>query len=138
RDGRHDVLVVGVGAMAGAAVGVAERLVAQGIGATVVDPRWVRPVDPAIVELARDHRLVVSIEDNGETGGAGAVLLQTLAAAGVTTPVRIHGIPQEFLDHAKREAILEHIGLTPQAIALDTIEALGALDPAESPLTVER
>jgi len=128
RNGTKDVLVVGVGAMAGVAVGVAERLVAQGIGATVVDPRWVTPVDPAIVELAAEHSLVVSIEDNGEIGGCGAVLLQTLAHAGVTTPVRIHGIPQRFLGHAKREAILDRIGLTPQAIALDTIERLGALD----------
>ena len=64
--------------MATTAVDVAERLVAQGIGVTVVDPRWVKPVDPAIVELAREHRLVVSVEDNGEVGGCGAVLLQTL------------------------------------------------------------
>ncbi len=69
RNGTHDVLVVGVGSMATTAVDVAERLVAQGIGVTVVDPRWVKPVDPAIVELARDHRLVVSIEDNGVVGG---------------------------------------------------------------------
>lgn len=128
RNGTRDVLVVGVGAMAGVAVDVAERLVAQGIGVTVVDPRWVMPVDPALVELAGQHRLVVSIEDNGEIGGCGAVLLQTLAAAGVTTPMRIHGIPQEFLDHAKREAILERVGLTAQTIALDTITRLGALD----------
>jgi 1-deoxy-D-xylulose-5-phosphate synthase len=128
RNGTRDVLVVGVGAMAGVAVDVAERLVAQGIGVTVVDPRWVAPVDPAIVELASRHRLVVSIEDNGEVGGCGAVLLQTLAGAGVSTPMRIHGIPQAFLGHAKREAILERIGLTAQAIALDTITRLGALD----------
>ena len=128
RNGTKDVLVVGVGAMAGVAVGVGERLVAQGIGVTVVDPRWVTPVDPAIVDLAAEHRLVVSIEDNGEIGGCGAVLLQTLAEAGVSTPVRIHGIPQEFLQHAKREAILERIGLTPQTIALDTIERLARLE----------
>ena len=94
--------MVAVGAMAATAVDVADRLVAQGIGVTVVDPRWVKPVDPAIVELAREHRLVVSIEDNGEVGGCGAVLLQTLNDAGVHTPFRLHGIPQEFLDHAKR------------------------------------
>ena len=112
RNGTHDVLVVGVGAMATTAVGVAERLVAQGIGVTVVDPRWVKPVDPAIVELARQHRLVVSIEDNGRVGGCGAVLLQTLTDAGVTTPFRLHGIPQEFLGHARRDTILERVGLT--------------------------
>ncbi|MEP9383502.1 1-deoxy-D-xylulose-5-phosphate synthase [Nocardioides sp. KR10-350] len=128
RDGAKDVLVVGIGAMAGVAVGVAERLVAQGIGVTVVDPRWVKPVDPAIVELAGEHRLVVTVEDSGEIGGCGAVLLQTLAAAGITTPTRIHGIPQQFLAHAKRETILERIGLTPQAIALDAIDHLGNLE----------
>ena len=84
---------------------------------TVVDPRWVKPVDPAIVELAREHRLVVSVEDNGRIGGCGAVLLQTLNDAGVTTPFRLHGIPQEFLDHAKRDVILARIGLDAQTIA---------------------
>ena len=54
-----------VGSMASVGVEVGERLAAQGIGVTVVDPRWVKPVDPALVDLARDHRLVVSIEDNG-------------------------------------------------------------------------
>ena len=124
RNGTRDVLVVGVGAMAHVAVEVGERLVAQGLGATVVDPRWVKPVDPALVEAAREHRLVVTIEDNGVVGGVGAVLLQTMQAAGVTTPVRIHGIPQEFLDHAKRPRILERIGLTPQTIALGIVEEL--------------
>ncbi len=144
RNGAKDVLVVAVGAMAEVGVGVAERLVAQGIGVTVVDPRWVKPVDPAIIDLAREHRLVVSIEDNGETGGCGAVLLQTLNAAGVHTPFRLHGIPQEFLDHAKRAAILERIGLTPQAIALSIVEEMGtmedmtSLSDGRSPLDVEQ
>ena len=112
------------------AVDVADLLDAQGIGVTVVDPRWVKPVDPAIVELAREHRLVVSVEDNGRVGGCGAVLLQTLNDAGVTTPMRMHGIPQEFLGHAKRAAILERIGLTPQALARGIIEDVAAPRPA--------
>ena len=128
RTGDQDVLVVAVGSMASVAVEVADRLVAQGIGVTVVDPRWVKPVDPAIVGLAREHRLVVSVEDNGVVGGCGAVLLQTLNDAGVTTPVRLHGIPQDFLQHAKRAAILERIGLTPQALALGIVEDMTALD----------
>jgi len=124
RNGTKDVLVVAVGSMAEVAVDVADRLVAQGIGVTVVDPRWVKPVDPAIVELAREHRLVVSVEDNGRVGGCGAVLLQTLNDAGVTTPFRLHGIPQEFLTHAKRGAILDRIGLTSQTIARGIVEDL--------------
>jgi 1-deoxy-D-xylulose-5-phosphate synthase len=133
RRGERDVLLVGVGAMASTCVEVADRLAAQGIGVTVVDPRWVKPVSPDLVALAAEHRLVVSVEDNGIVGGCGAVLLQTLNAAGVTTPVRLHGIPQEFLDHAKRAAILEHIGLTAQALARSVVEAMTALDaPAAS------
>lgn len=131
RDGRKDVLVVSVGAMAPIAVDVAQRLRDQGVGVTVVDPRWVKPVDPALVELARTHQRVVTIEDNGRIGGVGAVLLQTLNDAGVRTPVHLHGIPQEFLDHAKRGAILERIGLTASAIALDVLHAI-SVDAGEA------
>jgi len=138
RNGLKDVLVVAVGSMAQVGVEVADRLVAQGIGVTVVDPRWVKPVDPAIVELAREHRLVVSIEDNGEVGGCGAVLLQTLNAAGVETPFRLHGIPQEFLGHAKRAAILERIGLTSQALALGIVEDMTSIAEGRSPIDVEQ
>jgi 1-deoxy-D-xylulose-5-phosphate synthase len=138
RSGPRDVLVVAVGAMAPTAVEVADRLVAQGIGVTVVDPRWVKPVDPAIVELAREHRLVVSVEDNGVVGGCGAVLLQTLNDAGVETPFRLRGIPQEFLHHAKRGAILERIGLTPQALALGIVEDMSAVADGRAPADADR
>jgi 1-deoxy-D-xylulose-5-phosphate synthase len=137
RNGQHDVLVVSVGAMAETCVEVAQRLVAQGIGVTVVDPRWVKPVDPALVELARRHRLVVSVEDNGVVGGCGSVLLQTLNEARVETPVRLHGIPQEFLPHAKRGAILERVGLSAQQLARSVVEDVTALDTGDSLLHVD-
>jgi 1-deoxy-D-xylulose-5-phosphate synthase len=137
RNGTRDVLIVGVGSMAATSVEVAERLVAQGIGVTVVDPRWVKPVDPAVVDLARRHRLVVSIEDNGVVGGCGSVLLQTLNEARIDTPVRLHGIPQEFLDHAKRGVILERVGLTAQTLARSIVEDVTALDQGEPLITVE-
>jgi 1-deoxy-D-xylulose-5-phosphate synthase len=137
RSGRREVLVVAVGAMAAVGVEVADRLVAQGIGVTVVDPRWVKPVDPALVELAREHQLVVSLEDNGEIGGCGAVLLQTLNAAGVTTPFRLHAVPQRFLRHAKRPAILEQIGLTSQALARGIVEDVTALSEARAAVDAE-
>jgi 1-deoxy-D-xylulose-5-phosphate synthase len=137
RTGAKDVLMVGVGSMAATSVEVAERLVAQGIGVTVVDPRWVKPVDPALLRLAREHRLVVSVEDNGVVGGCGSVLLQTLNEARIDTPVRLHGIPQEFLHHAKRAAILERIGLTAQTLARSIVEDVTALDQGESLLPVE-
>jgi 1-deoxy-D-xylulose-5-phosphate synthase len=138
RKGAKDVLLVGVGSMASTSVDVAERLAAQGIGVTVVDPRWVKPFDPAILDLAREHRLVVSVEDNGLTGGCGSVLLQTLNEARVDTPVRLHGIPQRFLDHAKRAKILDEIGLTAQKLARSIVEDVTALDNGETLLEVEQ
>ena len=130
RNGARDVLVVGIGSMAAVSVDVAARLADQGIGVTVVDPRWVKPWDPAIVDLARDHRLVVCVEDNGRVGGCGSTLLQLLNDERVDVPVRQHAIPQEFLDHAKRDAILERIGLTAQALARGIVEDVTALDRA--------
>ncbi|BBH15980.1 1-deoxy-D-xylulose-5-phosphate synthase 2 [Nocardioides baekrokdamisoli] len=126
-DGSKDVLMVGVGAMAAVAMRAADLIAAEGIGVNVIDPRWVKPVSPDLVALAAEHSLVVHIEDNGVQGGSGAALMQELAAQGVQRPIRLHGIPQEFLEHAERGAILERIGLTPQAIARDTLAAFSAL-----------
>ncbi len=137
RNGTKDVLLVGIGSMASTSVDVAERLVAQGIGVTVVDPRWVKPFDPAIVDLARQHRLVVSVEDNGIACGCGSALLQLLNAERVDTPVRLHGIPQEFLDHAKRAKILERVGLSAQSLARSIVEDVTSLDRGESLLHVD-
>lgn len=137
RHGAKDVLLVGVGSMASVAVDVADRLVAQGIGVTVVDPRWVKPFDPVVVELARDHRLVVSVEDNGKIGGCGAVLLQTLNEARVETPMRLHAIPQKFLDHAKRAKILEDSGLTARALARSIVEDVTSLDLGDTLVDVD-
>ena len=96
-------------------------------------PRWVKPWDRAIVPLAREHALVVCVEDNGIVGGCGSTLLQLLNSEQVETRVRLHGIPQEFLDHAKRDVILERIGLTPQALARGIVEEISA----EAPQTLE-
>lgn len=137
RKGAKDVLLIGVGSMAATAVDVASRLSDQGIGVTVVDPRWVKPLDRALVDLAREHRLVVTVEDNGRIGGVGANVLQLLADERVATPVRVHGIPQEFLDHAERASILEKIGLTPQALALSIVEDVTSLDGGRSLLHVD-
>jgi 1-deoxy-D-xylulose-5-phosphate synthase len=137
RRGDRAVLIVAPGAMAATAVAVADRLTDQGIGVTVVDPRWVKPIDRALVPLAEQHRLVVSVEDNGRIGGFGANLLQVLTDEGVRTPFRLHGIPQEFLAHGKREAILERIGLTAQALARRIVEDVTALDSGRSLVEID-
>ncbi len=140
RSGGDDVLVVAAGAMVGTCVEVAARLGDQGIGVTVVDPRWVKPLDPALVGLARTHRLVVSVEDNGRVGGMGAALLQALSDAGVEVPVRVFGIPQEFLAQAKRDVIFARIGLSAQGLAREITATVAALplDPHRSDVPTDQ
>jgi 1-deoxy-D-xylulose-5-phosphate synthase len=128
RQGDEDVLLVAVGAMVPLALDVADRLAAQGIGVTVVDPRWVIPVDDALVPLAARHRLVVVVEDNGRTGGVGTAVQQRLSDSGVLTPLRGFGVPQRFLDHARRAEVLERVGLTAQEVSREVVEAVARLD----------
>jgi len=130
RSGDPDVLIAAVGPMVATCMDVAARLQAQGIGVTVVDPRWVKPVSPDLVSLARGHRLVVSVEDSGRVGGCGSALTQVLSDARVDLPVLVFGIPQQFLAHAKRAVILEEIGLTAQSLAREITARVAALDGA--------
>ncbi len=134
RDGGEDVLLVGIGPMAHLAMDVASRLRAQGIGATVVDPRWAIPVQPSIVELARSHRLVITIEDGIRVGGVGTRVRQVLREAGVDTAVDELGLPDEFIDHATREQILADAGLSAAKIAQDVVaQVLGTRIPVARP-----
>ena len=125
-----DVLLVAVGAMARLGLEVADRAAAQGVGVTVVDPRWVTPVAPELVELARSYRLVLTVEDNGRVGGVGAQVSQALRDADVDVPTRDVGIPQRFLDHASRAQILSEIGLTAQDVARKVVETMARIDGA--------
>ncbi len=136
REAPHrDVLIVAVGPMVKLALQVAERLGAQGIGATVIDPRWVIPVSPSIIELAAQHRLVVTIEDGIRVGGIGTRIRQELRAAGVDTAVDELGLPDEFIPQASREEILADVGLTDQQIARDIVsQVLGQRIPVARPL----
>lgn len=118
------VLILAIGSMAQIGLNAAQILAEQGIRTKVVDPRWVKPWDPQLVVAAADHDLVVTIEDNGIQGGAGASFLQHLQSTGITTPVRIHGVPQEFFEHAKRDVLLQRFGLTGAAVAADTVKML--------------
>jgi 1-deoxy-D-xylulose-5-phosphate synthase len=128
RGDKDDVLLVAVGALGRLALDVAQRASAQGIGVTVVDPRWVAPVSPDLVDLARGHRLVVTVEDNGRTGGIGSSVSQALRDADVDIPARDLGIPQRFLDHGSRAEVLTEIGLTAQEVARRVVETVARLD----------
>jgi 1-deoxy-D-xylulose-5-phosphate synthase len=113
----EDVLLVAVGPFAAMAVAAAERLRNQGIGVTVVDPRWVLPVPDALSELARAHKLVVTVEDNGVNGGVGSAVSAALRRAEIDVPCRDVGLPQEFFAQASRGEVLADVGLTDRNIA---------------------
>ncbi len=140
----QDVLLVGAGVMAGVCAEAAARLADQGIGVTVIDPRWTKPVDEALVAAARGSRsaspggrppgapgfaspggaprFVMVVEDNGRAGGFGDAVCRLLRDHDVDTPVRTFGLPQEFLSHGERKEILADAGLTPQHLALKITE----------------
>jgi 1-deoxy-D-xylulose-5-phosphate synthase len=94
---------------------------------TVVDPRWVLPVPAAIADLARAHKLVVTLEDNGVAGGIGSAVSAALRRAEIDVPCRDLGVPQEFQDHATRSEVLMSIGLTDQDIARQVTGWVAAL-----------
>ena len=112
-----DVLLVGVGAMSNLALAAADLLAAEGIGCTVIDPRWVVPVPKSVLELAAEHRLVVTIEDGVKVGGIGTRVRQDLRDAQIDTALTELGLPDEFLEHASRDEILDRVGLTADAVA---------------------
>ncbi|MHB1613759.1 MAG: 1-deoxy-D-xylulose-5-phosphate synthase [Actinomycetes bacterium] len=122
-----DVLLVSVGMMAGLALDVADRVAAQGIGVDVVDPRWVCPVDPALVELAEGHRLVVTVEDGMRHGGIGSLLRQELDDHGVTTPLLALGVDDGFPAHGSRAQVLAAVGLAAQAVSRRVVEAVATM-----------
>jgi 1-deoxy-D-xylulose-5-phosphate synthase len=125
-----DVLILTVGSMAHMGLQVAKMLADQGIGATVIDPRWVIPVPESVVSLASKHRLVVTIEDGIRVGGIGTRVRQDLRAAQVDTALSEIGLPDEFLEHASRDEILDRVGLNAQDISREIVaQVLGARVP---------
>jgi 1-deoxy-D-xylulose-5-phosphate synthase len=125
-----DVLILTVGSMAHMGIQVASMLADQGIGATVIDPRWVVPVPSSVVSLASKHRLVVTIEDGIRVGGIGTRVRQDLRAAQVDTALSEIGLPDEFLEHASRDEILNRVGLNAQDISREIVaQVLGSRVP---------
>ncbi|MCV7032589.1 1-deoxy-D-xylulose-5-phosphate synthase [Mycobacterium sherrisii] len=128
----HDVLLVAVGAFAPMGLEVAKRLHNQGIGVTVIDPRWVLPVSHGVVELAAQHKLLVTLEDNGVNGGVGSAISAALRTAEIDLPCRDVGLRQEFYEHASRGEVLAELGLTDQDVARRITGWVAALGSSES------
>ena len=126
---RRDVLLLGAGPMAGICAEAADRLADHGIGVTVVDPRWVKPLDAALPEAARQHGLVATVEDNGRVGGFGDAVARMLRDNDIDTPVRTFGLNQAFLEHGERAQLLDAQGLTPQHLARQITELVAGRVP---------
>ncbi|MDR3389521.1 MAG: 1-deoxy-D-xylulose-5-phosphate synthase [Rudaea sp.] len=103
----NGVAILAFGSPLAAAIEVGNEL-----GATVVNMRFVKPLDEAIIlELARAHVALVSVEDNAIGGGAGGAVAELLAAKNILVPLLQLGLPDEFLEHASREQLLAEAGI---------------------------
>jgi 1-deoxy-D-xylulose-5-phosphate synthase len=123
RDDSTDVLIVAVGPQAAVALDVADRLAAQGLGVTVIDPRWVLPVDSTLPALAAAHEQVVVIEDGVAAGGVGTAIARELRNRNIRVPLRHVALPQAFVPHGERPVLLAECGLSAQEVARAVIEA---------------
>jgi 1-deoxy-D-xylulose-5-phosphate synthase len=126
-----DVLLLGLGALHPASEEAARLLKQEGISVSLVDPRWVKPLDPRLASVAGAHRLVVTVEDNVLTGGFGAAVGEVLADEEVATPLLRLGVPDQFLQHGKRETLLAELGLDAVGIAERIRKRLHRLDQDE-------
>jgi len=128
-----DVLVVSVGAMAAIAVEAASQAYREGVGVTVVDPRWVKPLPQSLITMARRYKSVVVIEDGIRHGGIASSLSEMFRDARLEVAVHSIGVPLEFIEHSKRAEILEDLGITAQKIAREIVEWSSTSVPMQFP-----
>jgi 1-deoxy-D-xylulose-5-phosphate synthase len=128
-----DVLLVSIGAMAAMAVEAASQAYREGVGVTVIDPRWVKPLPASIVTLARRYKSIVVLEDGVRHGGIASTLSEMLRDARVEIAIHSIGVPLEFIEHSKRGEILEDLGITAQNIAREIVEWSSTSEPMQFP-----
>jgi 1-deoxy-D-xylulose-5-phosphate synthase len=117
-----DVLLVSIGAMAAIAVEAASMAYREGVGVTVIDPRWVKPLPESLVTIAQRYKSVVVLEDGIKHGGIASSISEMFRETGLTTPIHSIGIPLEFIEHSKRSEIMNDLGITVQSIARSIVE----------------
>ena len=131
-----DVLLVSVGAMAAMAVEAASQAYREGVGVTVIDPRWIKPLPQSLVTMATRYKSVVVLEDGIRHGGIASTISELFRDAGLQVPIHSIGVPLTFLEHAKRGQILSELGITAQQISLSIVEWSASLkDGFLSPMT---
>lgn len=129
-----DVLLISVGAMATMAVEAASQAYREGVGVTVIDPRWVKPLPSSLITLADRYKSVVVVEDGIAHGGIASALSEMFRTAGLTTPIHSIGVPLTFIEHSSRAEILSDLGMTAQNIAREIVEWSSASAKVEMPL----
>jgi 1-deoxy-D-xylulose-5-phosphate synthase len=129
-----DVLLISVGAMATMAVEAASQAYREGVGVTVIDPRWVKPLPQSLITLADRYKSVVVVEDGIAHGGIASALSEMFRSAGLDTPIHSIGVPLTFIEHSKRAEILSDLGITSQNIAREIVEWSSSNLKAEMPL----
>lgn len=123
-----DVLLVSVGAMAAMAVEAASQAYREGVGVTVIDPRWIKPLPHSLVNMATRYKSVVVLEDGIRHGGIASTISEMFRDAGLQVPIHSIGVPLKFLEHAKRGQILSELGITAQQISLNIVEWSASLN----------
>ncbi len=119
REGR-ELLIVALGSMVHPSMEAAELLEGEGIGATVINARFIKPLDEDLIcSLAEDHRAILTVEENVAAGGFGSQVTEALRRKGIRRRVKVLGLPDEFIEHGPRGKLLELYGLSPQAIAAE-------------------
>ena len=111
-----DILLVSIGAFAAIAVEAAAQAYREGVGVTVIDPRWVKPLPKSLITMAQRYKSVVVLEDGIKHGGIASTISELFREANLNVPVHSIGVPLVFLEHAKRVQILEDLGITAQNI----------------------
>jgi 1-deoxy-D-xylulose-5-phosphate synthase len=129
-----DVLLISVGAMATMAVEAASQAYREGVGVTVIDPRWVKPLPKSLIAMADRYKSVVVVEDGIAHGGIASALSEMFRSAGLDTPIHSIGVPLTFIEHSKRSEILSDLGITSQNIAREIVEWSSSTLKAEMPL----
>ena len=129
-----DVLLISVGAMATMSVEAASQAYREGVGVTVIDPRWVKPLPQSLITMADRYKSVVVVEDGIAHGGIASALSEMFRSAGLNTPIHSIGVPLTFIEHSKRSEILSDIGMTAQNISREIVEWSSSTLKAEMPL----
>jgi len=129
RVGDRSVCILGVGKLVGASLDAADELAADGIDATVYDVRVVSPPDPAMLEAALGHRVVITVEDGFRHGGAGEYLVDALATLALdlhapAPATRVLGVPRAFIAQGKPDQLLRELGLDGRGVAESVRRAL--------------